>query len=377
MVVAPGAVQMTPQVQELVAGMLELVDDAVIALDSHQRIGVFNQGAERTFGYEAAEVLGQPLDLLLPDRFVASHRAHVGRFAAAPDVARMMQERQNVVGRHKDGSELPAEASIAKYTEGGKLFLMVILRDVTAGRDAERHLKETIENLERSNAELEHFAYVASHDLQEPLRMVASYVQLLQRRYQGQLDDDADEFIAYAVDGAKRMQTLINDLLAYSRVSSRAGELAAADCEVALRRALTNLKLAIEESGAVVTHDPLPTIMGDSTQLEQLFQNLIANAIRFRADDPPQVHVGAEHHDGVWQYSVRDNGIGIDPQYAERIFVIFKRLHTKDNYGGTGIGLAICKRIVERPEGRIWLDSQPGQGATFFFTLPAKGGMTV
>ena len=234
--------------------------------------------------------------------------------------------------------------------------------------------KRTEEELARSNAELQSFAYVASHDLQEPLRMVASYLQLLERRYSGKLDDDADEFINYAVDGATRMQRLINDLLTYSRVSTRGKEFELINCETVLDHTLSNLKIAIEESEAIVTHDPLPTVMADDIQLGQLLQNLTANAIKFRNEKAPHVHISAEQKKGEWIFSVQDNGIGIDPDYKERIFVIFQRLHGMKDYPGTGIGLAVCKRIVERHGGRIWVDSQPGDGCTFYFTIPVTGG---
>jgi PAS domain S-box-containing protein len=247
--------------------------------------------------------------------------------------------------------------------------------DITERKRAEEKLRLTLADLERSNKELEQFAYVASHDLQEPLRTVSSCTQLLARRYQGKLGTDADEFIGYAVDGANRMQVLINDLLAYSRVGTHSDGCKPIDYTVVLDQALTNLKAAIEQSGAVVTHDPLPTAMADKLQLAQLFQNLIGNAIKFQGGEPPRIHVSAEQKGNEWIFSVRDNGVGINLQYAERIFVIFQRLHTREEYPGTGIGLAICKKIVERRGGRIWVESQLGIGSTFYFTIPIGDNM--
>ncbi|HYO74754.1 MAG TPA: PAS domain-containing protein [Archangium sp.] len=238
-------------------------------------------------------------------------------------------------------------------------------------RRAEVSLQEHARELARSNEELQQFAYVASHDLQEPLRMVASYTQLLARRYKGKLDTDADEFISYAVDGVNRMQRLIQDLLAYSRVGTRGHEFKLLDSAQVLNKALANLKTLMEETGATLIQGKLPQVMADETQLTQLFQNLVGNALKFRGKTPPRVLVEAELQGNEWRFTVEDNGIGIEPQYYERIFVIFQRLHGKEEYPGTGIGLAICKKIVERHGGRIGLDSQPGQGTTFWFTLPA------
>ena len=236
---------------------------------------------------------------------------------------------------------------------------------------AEKELKQTVDDLARSNRELEQFAYVASHDLQEPLRMVASYTQLLAQRYEDKLDDDARDFIRYAVDGANRMQRLINDLLSYSRVSTRGRQPEGTDSRAALGEAIANLAAAVDEAGALVTNDDLPTVRADATQLVQVFQNLIHNAVKFRADQPPRVHVSARREGDKWVFSVRDNGIGIAPEYHERIFQIFQRLHGRDKYGGTGIGLALCKGIVERHRGKIWVESEVGKGSTFCFSLPA------
>jgi signal transduction histidine kinase len=277
---------------------------------------------------------------------------------------------------------LPTPVSPAVLRAKVSVFVELYKKTVEVKRQAEairklnaeleQRVAERTAELRRSNEELQQFAYVASHDLQEPLRMITSYVQLLAKRYQGKLDAEADEFISYVTEGAQRMKTLIDDLLAYSRVGTHGQGFAAVDCEEVLQRILTDLRMAIEESGAEVTHDPLPTVWGDATQLGQVLQNLLSNALKFRDQAPPQVHITARLDGGQWVFSVSDNGIGIDPQYAERIFVIFQRLHTKKAYPGTGIGLAICKKIVERHGGRIWVESQPGRGATFFFTLPAK-----
>jgi light-regulated signal transduction histidine kinase (bacteriophytochrome) len=241
-------------------------------------------------------------------------------------------------------------------------------------RQAEFRLAEYARELRRSNAELEQFAYVASHDLQEPLRMVASFSQLLAKRYRGKLDQDADDFIGFAVDGARRMQALINDLLAFSRVGTRGRAFEPTDSNAVLQKALTNLTTLMEESQAVVTHGPLPTILGDGGQLMQVFQNLIANAIKFRGSEPPRIHLAAEPQGEGWRFTVQDNGIGIAKEHQERIFTIFQRLHPRSEYSGTGIGLAICKKIVERHGGHIWVESELGKGSTFYFTITGKTG---
>ena len=232
--------------------------------------------------------------------------------------------------------------------------------------------KRVAEDLARSNKDLEQFAYVASHDLQEPLRIVSGYLQLIERRYKGKLAAEADEFIHFAVDGAARMQSLIQDLLAYSHVGTQGRRFGPTDCEKVFERAVGNLGRAVADSGATVTHDPLPTILADATQLVQVFQNLIGNAIKFHGAEPPRIHVAARSQDSQWLFSVRDNGIGVEPQYAERIFILFQRLHARDKYAGTGIGLSVCQRIIERHGGRIWVESKPGEGSTFHFTLSSQ-----
>jgi signal transduction histidine kinase len=249
-----------------------------------------------------------------------------------------------------------------------------VQRDTSRRKKAEVLLLQKVDELNRSNEELGQFAYIASHDLQEPLRMVASYTQLLSRRYKGKLDADADEFIAFAVDGANRMQRLIQDLLAYSRVGTKGNELLDTSSEDALEHALLNLRGAIEASGAQVTHDPLPTVLADEMQLTQLFQNLVSNAIKYQSPGVPKIHIAAARNGAKkWTFTVKDNGLGIDSQYFERIFGMFQRLHKREEFAGTGIGLAICKKIVERHGGSISVESQLGQGSTFSFALAGSG----
>jgi PAS domain S-box-containing protein len=261
-------------------------------------------------------------------------------------------------------------ASVYRNERGDVLGVFAAARDITERKHVEEKLAAMAAELERSNNDLEQFASVASHDLQEPLRMVASYTQLLAERYEGQLDEKAQKYIAYAVDGAVRMQRLVNDLLTYARVGTRGNPIAPTDAGRVLGQAIGDLATAIEESRAVVTHEELPLLRADASQLRQLFQNLLANALKFRSEEVPRVHVSARDEGRDWVFAVRDNGIGIDRQYAERVFVVFQRLHTRRDYPGTGIGLALCKRIVERHGGRIWFESEPGKGSTFLFTVP-------
>jgi signal transduction histidine kinase len=247
-----------------------------------------------------------------------------------------------------------------------------LLQSANLGHNrSQRLLHHAVTDLKRSNDELAQFAYIASHDLQEPLRMVASYVSLLSRRYQGRLDPQADEFIAFAVEGSRRMQQLINDLLSYSRITTKGKPFQSVDVEVLLERVLQIMQITLRERRAEVTHDPLPRVTGDPIQIEQLFQNLISNGIKYCKADVPAVHISVKRTDGEFLFSIRDNGIGITAEHHENIFGIFHRLHSREEYGGTGIGLAICRKIVERHGGKIWLESEGSGGSTFFFTMPA------
>jgi len=287
-----------------------------------------------------------------------------GVFAAARDITRRKraEEELDVYRRH-------LEELVTQRTEELRVSNEQLQEEIAERKQAGEVLRRTAEELARSNQELEQFAYVASHDLQEPLRVVTGYVQLIERRFKGQLDADTHQFIDYIVDGASRMRQLITDLLNYSRVGTRGEPMAPTALDAVLRRVLADLREGVAESGSVVTHDVLPTVLADETQLAQLFQNLIGNAIKFRSERRPEIHISASRDGNGWILSVRDNGIGIEKQYWDQVFVIFQRLHTRQKYPGTGIGLAICKRIVERHGGRIWLDSTPGQGTTFYFTL--------
>jgi PAS domain S-box-containing protein len=345
-------------------------DHAILRLDAQGYVRSWNPGAERIHGYAAEEVISQHFACFyLPEDAAAGKPAQDLAIAVAE--GRSAEEGLRV---RKNGDRYWASVVItALYNDQGELrgFAM-ITRDVTQRRTAEDAVRRTAAELARSNAELEQFAYVASHDLQEPLRAIAGYCQLLQRRYVGRLDTDADEFIAFAVDGATRMQRLIEDLLCYSRVGTRGKPFEPTDCNAVFEQSLVNLKTAIAESGAQITRTDLPTVPGDRSQLEQLFQNLLSNAIKFRHDNPPRIRVGAEVEGDHWVFSFADNGIGIESRFADRIFAIFQRLHTRREYPGTGIGLAICKKIVERHGGRIWMRSSPGKGSTFYFTLPMK-----
>ena len=354
-------------------GLLEAAPDAMVVVNEGGEIVLLNLQAEKQFGYHRDELLGQKVKSIIPEGF-AERLIADGTRTAAEALAQEIGTGIELYGRRKDGSDFPIEIMLSPLESPEGTLVTAAIRNISIREDAQEHLLKTLAELKRSNDELVHFAYVASHDLQEPLRMVASYTQLLAKRYKGRLDSDADEFIAYAVDGSNRMQGMIQDLLAYSRAGENGKALCEISSENALQEALTNLQASIEESGAVVTHDPLPNIMTDGTQLTQIFQNIIGNANKYRSAEVPRIHVSATKTAGdEWIFAVRDNGLGIDPQYFEKIFVLFQRLHGREEFAGTGMGLAICKKLLERLGGRIWVESQPAKGSTFYFALPQRG----
>jgi PAS domain S-box-containing protein len=353
-------------------GLLEAAPDATVVVNQGGEIVLLNVQAEKQFGYSRDELIGRKVKDIIPEGF-AERLIADGTRSAAEALAQQIGTGIELRGRRKNGSQFPIEIMLSPLESAEGILVTAAIRNISERKKSEAHLVKTVRELKRSNDELQQFAYVSSHDLQEPLRMVASYTQLLAKRYKGRLDSDADEFIAFAVDGCNRMQGLIQDLLAYSRTGTTGKVLREISGDDALQQALTNLRTAIEESGAVVTHDSLPVILTDDTQLALVFQNLVGNAMKYRSAEVPHIHVSAAKNGGhEWIFSVRDNGLGIDPQYFERIFILFQRLHGRNEFEGTGIGLAICKKIVERLGGRIWVESQPGKGSTFHFALPER-----
>lgn len=342
--------------------------DPLVTIGPDGKITDANHSTEAVTGYSRNELIGTDFS----DYFTESDKAREGYQQVF--LKRSVRDYPLEI-QHKNGHVTPVlyNASVYHDESGNVIGVFAAARDITEIKKASKQLKELIEELKHSNEELQQFAYVSSHDLQEPLRTIASFTQLLQRRYKGKLDCDADEFMDYIVDASKRMKDLINDLLEYSRVGSKGKEFEPTKLEEVLEDTLFNLKVSITECNAEITSDPLPEIMADKNQLILLFQNLIGNAIKFKKEDEhPTIHISARNDEknGEYVFSVTDNGIGIDPQYAERIFVIFQRLHTRNEYSGTGIGLAICKKIVERHGGKIWVESELGKGSTFYFTIP-------
>lgn len=347
-------------------GLLEAAPDAMVVVDEEGSIVLVNVQAEKQFGYPRDELIGRKVTDIIPSGFAERLVADELR---SPEEALAQQIGAGIelTAMRKSGAKFPIEIMLSPFEGVDGILVTAAIRDISRRKAAEADLIE----LNRSNEELSQFAYIASHDLQEPLRMISSYTQLLAQRYAGKLDADADEFIAFAVDGAERMQRLIQDLLAYSRVGTKGMTVTLISSQKSLDLALANLGSAIADSGARITSDELPPVRADEMQLVQLFQNLIGNAIKYRSAKAPEVHVSAIQRRGKWQFAVKDNGLGIEAQYFERIFGMFQRLHTRREFSGTGIGLAICRKIVERNGGEISVTSEINQGSTFRFSLGA------
>jgi len=356
--------------KEHLAAIVESSDDAIISKDLNGIIQSWNRGAERLFGYSAEEVIGQHISMLAAPERVDEIPDILARISRGERVDHFETARKT-----KDGRILNVALTVSPIRDasGAVIGASKVARDITERRRQEQALNKANADLKRSNADLQHFAYSASHDLQEPLRMVCTYSELLKKKFGEKLGPLGEEYIGYAVEGAARMEQLLADLRAYTQVSM-AGQEPTEDSDAGemLNEALANLEVAIRESGAAISRTTLPSVRMYGFQLEQLFQNLISNAIRYRSNDPPRIEIAAQRRGAEWLFSIQDNGIGIRPEYKEQVFGIFQRLHSAAEFPGTGMGLAICQRIVERAGGRIWVESELGRGSTFFFTIPHR-----
>ena len=361
--------QQTERAAALLSAIVDSSDDAIISKDLNGIITSWNKSAERLFGYTATEAVGQPVArLLIPADRQEEEPEILSRLRRGERVDHFETKR-----RRKDGTLLDISLTISpvKDSRGNIIGASKIARDITEQLRNREALQRANKHLAQSNADLEYFAYSASHDLQEPLRMVSTYSAMLRRKYGNKLDEKANQYLSYLTEGSARMERLLRDLRAFTHVSTHAGRAPEVDANAVLRETLINLKVAIDESRAEVISGPLPTVCLHEFQLEQLFQNIIGNAIHYRSEAAPRIDIRAEPDGDAWRFSIQDNGIGIAAEYKEKIFGMFKRLHTAADYSGSGLGLAICQRIVERGGGRIWVESQLGRGSTFFFTLPA------
>ena len=363
------------ETNEYLDNLFNYANAPIIVWDTEFKITRFNHAFERLTGRKAEDVIDRSLEILFPKNLVENSMELIRKTLSGE---RWESVEINIL--HLDGSiRTVLWNSATIFAENKPVATIAQGQDITERKQVEDDLKQTLNVLRRSNEELKQFAYIASHDLQEPLRMIASYLQLIERRYKGKLDKDADEFIAFAVEGANRLQEMIVGLLAYSRVETKGNPFEKVDFSEILAKAILNLKIAIDESGAIIMNDELPAIEVDGSQFIQVFQNLIANSIKFKSSEPPLINISAKQiseiegskNPDTWLFSVKDNGIGIDPQYQDRLFIIFQRLH-RTEYPGVGIGLSLCKRIVERHGGHIWFESEVGNGTTFYFTIPIK-----
>jgi PAS domain S-box-containing protein len=359
------------QAEERFRLAIESAPNAIVMVNREGNIVLVNSRAEKDFRYTRVEMIGKSVDMLVPERLRGNHANNRNGYYEQP-LVRSMGMGRDLYGLRKDRTEFPVEIGLAPVEGRTETLIMATIVDITKRKNAEAKLQYTLNELQRSNTDLEQFAYVASHDLQEPLRTITGMVQLLQKKYQGTLDARADEYIGFTVEAATRMQALINGLLEFSRVDRQGKPIEEVNMKDVVQAATKSLSKTIHEKNAIITCEDLPTVQVDSLQMARLFQNLIGNAIKFRSERQPKIHISATALEDKWHFSVRDNGIGIEPQYFERIFVIFQRLHTRTEYPGTGIGLSLCKKIVERHGGQIWVESESGAGTTFHFTIPKE-----
>jgi PAS domain S-box-containing protein len=357
--------------KQMLANLVESSEDAVITKSISGIIKSWNNGAEQIYGYLPEDVIGKHISILAPKHLKDEISELIEKVKQGKKV-----RHHETIRLKKDGKLINVSVTLSPIldTSGNTVGISTIARDISELKRREEKLESTMNDLKRSNKELQQFAYVSSHDLQEPIRMVTLYSQLLEKRYKDRLDDDANDFIEFIVDGAYRMKHLIDDLLVYSRVTSQIKEFEYINLETVLSTVISNLSVTIQENNAKIIHDPLPTASADPTQIGQVFQNLITNAIKFQGKNTPEIHISVQkqRYYKEWIFAVKDNGIGIERRHQERIFEVFKRLHTREEYPGTGIGLSIVKKIIKHHGGQIWVESEPGKGSTFYFTIPKK-----
>lgn len=376
--------------EQRVRMIVEAALDAVVTMNERGLVTGWNPQAEATFGWRRDEVVGRSLaEIVIPEEHREAHRKGLERFLKTGE-GPVLNKRLELTALHKTGRIFPVELTISPLRVGDAYEFSAFVRDITDRKELEAalrrvneeleqrvqqrtsELERAIDALEQSNIELKQFAYIASHDLQSPLRSISGFVQLLQSEYQGKLDEQADDWIRRTVLSIRQMQTLIRDLLVYSRVDSQSQRFKKIQLQSVFDDAVSQLDALVRETGGEVTRGKLPAVLGDRSQLVQLMQNLVGNGLKYHGEQPPRIHVSAERGDREWTIAVRDNGMGIEPKYQDRVFEIFRRLHDQQEYPGTGIGLAVCRRVVTGHGGRIWMESTPGRGSTFFFTFPDR-----